>query len=58
MRRILLSSVQRGLWYAQELQPEIPYTIAQYLELRGDLDTRLIRAACEQAARDVESGFL
>ncbi|WP_245687670.1 non-ribosomal peptide synthetase [Rhodococcus phenolicus] len=58
MRRTPLSSVQRGLWFAQELLPEVPFTIAQYVELRGDLDTPLIRKACEQAARDVESGFL
>ncbi|MGV9743685.1 amino acid adenylation domain-containing protein [Rhodococcus zopfii] len=58
MRRIPLSSVQRGLWFAQVLLPEIPFTIAQYVELKGDLDTQLIRKACEQAARDVESGFL
>ncbi len=53
-----LSPSQRGLWYAQALHPDVPFTIAQYVELRGELDHDLVRQACVQGARDVESGFL
>ncbi|WP_447817409.1 condensation domain-containing protein [Rhodococcus sp. C26F] len=53
-----LSPSQRGLWYAQLLHPDVPFTTAQYVELIGELDIELLRAACVQAAREVESGFL
>ncbi|MDJ0484089.1 condensation domain-containing protein, partial [Rhodococcus pyridinivorans] len=36
----------------------MPFTIAQYVELRGEPDHDLVRKACVQGARDVESGFL
>ncbi|MFD1810849.1 amino acid adenylation domain-containing protein [Rhodococcus gannanensis] len=49
---------QRGLWYAQQLNPHLPFTVAQYVELRGPLDTGLVAAACDRAAREVESGVL
>ncbi|WP_044475791.1 non-ribosomal peptide synthetase [Rhodococcus aetherivorans] len=53
-----MSTSQRGLWFAQQLTPDVPFTIAQYLDLHGPLDADLIRAACNQAAREVESGTL
>ncbi len=53
-----LSPSQRGLWFAQQLNPDIPFTTAQYVEFRGDLDADLVRDACNQAAREVESGTL
>ncbi|MEU5844166.1 amino acid adenylation domain-containing protein [Rhodococcus sp. NPDC047139] len=53
-----LSPSQRGLWYAQLLHPDVPFTTAQYVELIGELDVELLRAACVRAAREVESGFL
>ncbi|MDM7490525.1 amino acid adenylation domain-containing protein, partial [Rhodococcus sp. CSLK01-03] len=53
-----MSTSQRGLWFAQQLTPDVPFTIAQYLDLHGPLDADLIRDACEKAAREVESGTL
>ncbi|MFD6855976.1 amino acid adenylation domain-containing protein [Rhodococcus sp. NPDC060090] len=53
-----LSPSQRGLWYAQVLNPDVPFITAQYLEFRGSLDHGLVTEAMLQAARDVESGFL
>lgn len=53
-----LSPSQRGLWYAQVLNPDVPFITAQYLEFRGSLDHGLVAKAMVQAARDVESGFL
>jgi len=34
-----LSSAQRGIWFAQHLLGDIPLTIAQYIDVHGDLDT-------------------
>lgn len=58
MHLLPLSPSQRGVWYAQMLRPDVPFTTAQYLELHGELDHDLVRAACLQAAREVESGFV
>ncbi|WP_442972628.1 amino acid adenylation domain-containing protein [Rhodococcus sp. Rp3] len=58
MHLLPLSPSQRGLWFAQQLNPDIPFTTAQYVEFRGDLDADLVRDACNQAAREVESGTL
>ncbi|WP_441347286.1 amino acid adenylation domain-containing protein [Rhodococcus sp. CH91] len=58
MHQFPLSPSQRGLWYAQMLHPDVPFTTAQYVELVGELDIEILRSACVQAAREVESGFL
>ncbi|WP_440127536.1 amino acid adenylation domain-containing protein [Rhodococcus sp. SJ-3] len=58
MQILPLSPSQRGLWYAQALNPDVPFITAQYLEFRGSLDHGLVAKAMLQAARDVESGFL
>ncbi len=49
MPSFAMSTSQRGLWFAQQLTPDVPFTIAQYLDLHGPLDADLIRAACNQA---------
>ncbi|MET8872032.1 amino acid adenylation domain-containing protein [Nocardia sp. NPDC004604] len=53
-----LSPAQLGMWYAQQLDPDVPLYEAQYIEMCGPLDIELlIRAGC-RAAREFESGVL
>ncbi|WP_241260613.1 condensation domain-containing protein, partial [Rhodococcus sp. KRD197] len=53
-----LSSAQRGMWFAQQLAPEVPVCIAQYVDLRGDLDLELLRKATRQAGHEFQSAFI
>ncbi|MGW0183762.1 condensation domain-containing protein, partial [Nocardia sp. NPDC003345] len=50
-----LSAAQLRWWVAQQLYPEIPNTVAMYLDLRGPLDTGLMRDCGRRAARELES---
>ncbi len=53
-----LSAAQQGIWFAQQLAGELPITIAQYVEVFGELDINLLEAASRTAAREFGSGFL
>ncbi|MCD5421042.1 non-ribosomal peptide synthase/polyketide synthase [Rhodococcus pyridinivorans] len=53
-----LSPAQLGMWFAQHVDPTVPANIAQYVELEGDLDRDLLRAASVRAAHEMGSGFL
>ncbi|WP_143542238.1 amino acid adenylation domain-containing protein, partial [Rhodococcus sp. 1163] len=53
-----LSSAQRGMWFAQQLAPQVPVCIAQYVDLRGDLDLELLRKASRTAGHEFQSAFL
>ncbi|MDX5452209.1 MAG: condensation domain-containing protein, partial [Rhodococcus sp. (in: high G+C Gram-positive bacteria)] len=53
-----LSSAQRSIWVAQQLAPEVPVCIAQYVDLPGDLDLDLLRAVAHEAAREFQSPYL
>ncbi|MDN3353571.1 non-ribosomal peptide synthetase, partial [Actinomadura sp. DC4] len=47
---------QFGIWQAQQFAPENPvYNIAEYLEIRGDLDIGLFVAAVRQTTREAET---
>ncbi|MFC9896427.1 amino acid adenylation domain-containing protein [Nocardia sp. NPDC127579] len=50
-----LSAPQLRWWVAQELFPEIPSTVAMYLELRGPLDVGRLRDCAARAARELQS---
>ncbi|NEC66352.1 non-ribosomal peptide synthetase [Streptomyces sp. SID9727] len=50
-----LSAAQQGIWNAQQLDPDNPiYSVAQYLEITGDLDTRLFEDALRQVFNRIE----
>ncbi|MFE9491636.1 condensation domain-containing protein, partial [Streptomyces sp. NPDC006641] len=50
-----LSAAQRGIWNAQQIDPDNPiYSVAQYLEITGDLDTRLFESALREVIRRTE----
>ncbi len=53
-----LSPAQLGIWYAQHLDPQVPINIAQYVDLRGDLDREILRRACIDSSNELDSGFM
>ncbi|QQZ16711.1 amino acid adenylation domain-containing protein [Rhodococcus sp. 21391] len=53
-----LSAAQHGLWFAQQLAPEVPICIAQYVDIRGPLDVDLFREVALVAGHEYESVFL
>ncbi|WIB26578.1 non-ribosomal peptide synthetase [Curtobacterium sp. MCSS17_015] len=51
-----LTSAQRRIWYAQELDPTNPtYQIGQYIDLHGELDPRILRIALTKTVADLDA---
>ncbi|AQA22840.1 hxxPF-repeated domain protein [Rhodococcus sp. MTM3W5.2] len=46
------------MWFAQQLTPTVPITIAQYIELHGDLDFEVLHQAAKTAAHEFQSPYL
>ncbi|MGY4099688.1 amino acid adenylation domain-containing protein [Nocardia sp. R16R-3T] len=53
-----LTAAQRGIWFAQHLAESSPISVAQYVEIVGELDTELLAEACRTAGREFGSGHL
>ncbi|MGW5381963.1 amino acid adenylation domain-containing protein [Nocardia sp. NPDC003963] len=53
-----LSAAQRGIWFAQHLAGSSPISVAQYVEIIGELKTDLLIEACETADREFGSGHI
>ena len=53
-----LTAAQRGIWFAQHLADSSPISVAQYVEIVGELDTDLLVEACRTASREFGSGHL
>ncbi|WP_433758965.1 amino acid adenylation domain-containing protein [Nocardia sp. CA-135398] len=53
-----LTAAQRGIWFAQHLAESSPISVAQYVEIAGELDTELLAEACRTADREFGSGHL
>ncbi|MCX5046723.1 amino acid adenylation domain-containing protein, partial [Aldersonia sp. NBC_00410] len=53
-----LSAAQRGIWFAQHVAGSTPISIAQYVEIEGDLDPDALAVASAQAGREFGTGFL
>ena len=53
-----LSSAQFGMWYAQHLDPDVPINIAQYVDLRGDIDVDVLERASIVGSTELGSGYL
>ncbi|MFC4376416.1 amino acid adenylation domain-containing protein [Nocardia halotolerans] len=51
-----LSPGQTALWYAQRIRPDIPLTIAHYVELHGDLDPGRLLYAIERFGAETQVG--
>ncbi|BDT95642.1 hypothetical protein IFM12275_56180 [Nocardia sputorum] len=50
-----LAPAQLGVWYAQLLQPDVPINVAQYVDVRGELNAALLQEVSIEAAREYES---
>ncbi|MFI6367083.1 amino acid adenylation domain-containing protein [Nocardia sp. NPDC050630] len=53
-----LTAAQRGIWFAQHLAESSPISVAQFVEIVGELDTELLAEACRTAAREFGSGHM
>ena len=53
-----LTAAQRGLWFAQHLMPNVPITIANYIDVHGELDEDLMRSSVSRAAAELGAGSL
>ncbi|WP_336084315.1 non-ribosomal peptide synthase/polyketide synthase [Nocardia sp. SSK8] len=48
--RFPLTPAQLGVWYAQLLDPDVPVTIAQYVDITGELDVAVLQQVTAEAA--------
>ncbi|MFE9785121.1 amino acid adenylation domain-containing protein [Nocardia salmonicida] len=53
-----LSAAQRGIWFAQHIAGDTPISIAQYVELSGEIDHTLLTEAVRQTGREFGTGYL
>ncbi|MGA7207147.1 MAG: amino acid adenylation domain-containing protein, partial [Specibacter sp.] len=54
--RRALTTAQRGIWYAQNLDPENPmYQIAQFVDIAGDVDAGLLGVAVRTAIAETDA---
>ncbi|MGB6183428.1 MAG: amino acid adenylation domain-containing protein, partial [Rhodococcus sp. (in: high G+C Gram-positive bacteria)] len=51
-----LSPAQTSLWFAQKLEPEVPLTVAQYVDVQGDLDVDMLDRVGAIASAEFQSG--
>ncbi|WP_280273044.1 non-ribosomal peptide synthetase, partial [Nocardia wallacei] len=56
--RFPLSAAQTGIWNAQHMTPDVPLTVAQYVEIRGRLDIGALDQSIVGAAADLQSLWL
>ncbi|WP_067720863.1 non-ribosomal peptide synthetase [Nocardia yamanashiensis] len=50
-----LSAAQSGMWNAQHIAPDVPLTVAQYVDIPGDFDADLLAEAMRLCADDLQS---
>ncbi|AYF77614.1 amino acid adenylation domain-containing protein [Nocardia yunnanensis] len=53
-----LSAAQRGIWFAQQLAGDTPFSIAQYVEFGGAVDVAALADAARRAGREFGTGYL
>ncbi|WP_193096104.1 non-ribosomal peptide synthetase [Brevibacterium sp. FME17] len=54
--RIELTSAQRGIWYAQKIEPDNPtFQIGLYVDIRGPLDVNVMRRAVRTTVSEADS---
>ena len=58
VRLVPLTAAQLGVWNAQQQDPDVPLTVAQYVEVHGRLDVPALADAVDGAAADMHSGKL
>ncbi|MGB3675252.1 MAG: condensation domain-containing protein, partial [Candidatus Nanopelagicales bacterium] len=50
-----LSRTQEGLWFLQQLYPDVPLVVAQYIEMRGKVDYSLLNKVSIDASWELQS---
>ncbi|MEV0249505.1 non-ribosomal peptide synthase/polyketide synthase [Nocardia sp. NPDC050712] len=50
-----LSEAQVGIWNAQHIAPDVPLTVAQYVEIHGEFDASILSHAMRLCAGDLQS---
>ncbi|MBC2892528.1 amino acid adenylation domain-containing protein [Rhodococcus wratislaviensis] len=58
VRSFPLSRAQQALWFAQQLDPAVPFNIAQFVEIRGRIDYDLLVSATDRGSRELESAVV
>lgn len=53
-----LTAAQRGIFFAQQLDPDIPMSVAAFAEFFDDVDADVMDRAVRSTAHDTESGLL
>ncbi|MGW0636130.1 non-ribosomal peptide synthase/polyketide synthase [Nocardia salmonicida] len=53
-----LTPAQLGVWYAQLLDPDVPITIAQYIDIDGELDVAVLQQVSAEAAHAYGSSLV
>ncbi|WP_342669646.1 condensation domain-containing protein, partial [Aldersonia kunmingensis] len=53
-----LSVAQSELWLAQQLHPIVPFSVSQYIDLHGPLDTGLLQHCLRRAGRELQSPYV
>ncbi|MCF8588493.1 non-ribosomal peptide synthetase [Gordonia liuliyuniae] len=53
-----LTAAQRGIYYAQQIDPHVPMSVAAYVEFHGDVDADRLDRAVGDAVVETESGLL
>lgn len=53
-----LSAAQRGIWFAQHLAGSSPISVAQYVDIVGEVDPELLVRAGDTACREFGSGYM
>ncbi|WP_216896622.1 non-ribosomal peptide synthetase [Nocardia alni] len=53
-----LSQAQIGIWNAQHMAPDVPLSVAHYIEVDGELDVRILDSAIHRCAVELQSPLL
>ncbi|WP_280333087.1 hypothetical protein [Nocardia wallacei] len=57
-RSFPLSEAQLGMWRAQHIAPGVPLSVAQYVEIPGELDVEVLDEAIDRCGADLQSAHL
>ena len=57
-RPLPLTAAQRGIFFAQQLDPDTPMSVAAFAEFFDDVDAEVMDRAVQATARETESGLL
>ena len=57
-RPLPLTAAQRGIFFAQQLDPDTPMSVAAFAEFFDDVDAEVMDRAVQQTANETESGLL